>query len=53
MLEKAVFFSEYNEMNISGEPSKFLYKNNNFYYYHKLIQVIVFDSHEPVNFDVG
>lgn len=44
-----MFFSQYNEMNISGIPSKFL--NNNYYYYcQKPIQVIVFDSHEPVKF---
>ena len=52
MLEKAVFFSQYNEMNISGIPSKFL--NNDYYYYYyycqKPIQVIVFGSHEPVKF---
>ena len=48
MLEKAVFFSQYNEMNISGIPSKFL--NNNYYYYcQKPIQVIVFDSMNQLN----
>ena len=56
MLEKAVFFSQYNEMNISGIPSKFLNNDDYYYYYYyyyycqKPIQVIVFGSHEPVKF---